>query len=285
MAAAGTPYASSFPSANVAVTADDGSGNTIYTYYNHSAASTQMHGYGFTASSITVTNIYSDPQTILSYPKTYNGSFTDNFAGSYSIMSGPLTLTTYRYGSITTTGDAYGSLTTPSATYPSVLRTKTVQLTTDSTVYVGVPLPPAVTYINSTTYNWMSAGPGDKLNQFYISYDTVTSQGTPTPSKTALYQSAAVTGVNSFSPALLHSSSYPNPSADHVMLQLSQSVDGIAELYIYDMQGREIKNLTTDMKKANRFEWMFSVADLPAGIYSAVVKCDNNMWQQRIIKQ
>jgi hypothetical protein len=285
IAAAGTPFAASFPSANVAVTADDGSGDPIYSYYNHSASSTQMYGYGFTSMSTTITNIYSDPQTVLSYPMSYNSSFTDNFAGSYSIVSGPLTLTTYRTGTITSVGDAYGNLTTPLATYPSVLRMKTVQQTTDSTVYVGVPLPPVVLYVNSTTYNWTSAGSGDKLNQFYISYDTVTSQGTPTPSKTALYQSAVLTSVNSFSPSLLHSSSYPNPTVDYVTLELSQSTDGVAELFIYDIQGREVKTFTTDMRKANRFEWMFPVMDLPPGIYSAIVRCNNNKWQQRIVKQ
>lgn len=284
VAAAGTPYISSFPGATMAATADDGNGGLIYLYYTHNSSSTSMNGYGFDDMGTPYTSVLSDPQIILNYPVNYNSTFTDVFSGTTTVSNSGITITTYRSGSMTFLADGYGSLTTPGGTYPNCLRAKIRQVITDSSVYVGIPLPAQVTHSTTTTYDWISSGANDHLNQFYISYDTISQSGPPTISKTVQYQTTTA-GINSFSPASFHVTGYPNPATDQLMLQLDQPLDGTAELSIYNIQGKLVKQLSTIMKNGNHFDWSFPVGELNPGLYSAVVVCKDKKWQQKFVKQ
>lgn len=284
MLPAGTPYSANFPGATMAASSADGSGGFIYTYYNHNSSITELLGMGYVVSGNTIIFNYSNPQTIFNYPTNYNGTGTDNFAGLYSISLMGVTVNNYRSGSMSYVADGYGTLTLPTGTHGNTMRVKMVQALTDSSVYVGVPLPPAVTHFNSTTYNYITVDANHKLNEFYISYDTTTSQTGTTMSKTAMYQSNLTTGVNeNFS---LHSASfYPNPATDHILLQLHNSVNGNAEMVIYDLKGSVVKTMNADMKKADRYEWMFPVNDLTEGLYVSKITCGDSIWTIRFVKE
>ncbi|MEP7265325.1 MAG: T9SS type A sorting domain-containing protein [Bacteroidota bacterium] len=98
------------------------------------------------------------------------------------------------------------------------------------------------------------------------------------------YQSTT-TGITDFTPQMLHSSGFPNPATDHIMLYLDHPVNGDAELNIYDMQGKMVMQLHTAMTTSDRFEWMFPITELSNGIYTVKITCADKIWQQKISKQ
>lgn len=74
---------------------------------------------------------------------------------------------------------------------------------------------------------------------------------------------------------------YPNPAADNVFLDGLLMSDGPVRLELYDGQGQVVWTREEAFSPAQRL----SVADLPAGIYTLLVRC-NNVWQvQRFFKQ
>jgi hypothetical protein len=123
------------------------------------------------------------------------------------------------------------------------------------------------------------------MNQFYLSYDTSITQSGTTISKMGQYQNPSATNINSFTPALLHATAYPNPAADHIMLHLDHPENGTALLNMYDINGRIVKSLSGEMTQADRFEWMFSIAELSSGFYTAIVRCNDKTWQLKITRE
>src|ERR1043165_3480388 len=89
-----TPFASSFPTASVAI--DDGT--SLYSYYTNSSTETDYIGYGYYGETLP----YTDNHQFFVYPFTYNTTFTDNFAAS-GVING---FYTARYGTVTFDADA-----------------------------------------------------------------------------------------------------------------------------------------------------------------------------------
>jgi len=89
-----TPYASQFPTSNIASTND----NSNYNYFTSSTANLLVNG---TAGPSLVIP-YLDPELFMQYPFAYGNTFTDNFAANY--MSGATPV--HRTGTINVTADA-----------------------------------------------------------------------------------------------------------------------------------------------------------------------------------
>ncbi len=278
----GTPYMSFFPGSNLCERSDDGAGGFTYLYFDHGSAQTNLMGYGWVLTGQNVHFDYTNQQTWLAYPVSYNGTHFDSFAGSYTATISGLTYTDFRSGTYEYTADAWGSMSNPVGTYPNCLRLRIRQHIKDSLVYTNPPLPPNVSVFNATTYNWMSGDAGHYLNQFYLSYDTVTAIGSSTASKNAYYQDA-VTSAGEI-PFSLSAEIYPNPVADHAFFILHDAVSGDAVLTLYDMHGREVMRHATRMTAAARFEWMFPASGLSPGIYWASVYCGQKKWIARVVK-
>jgi hypothetical protein len=83
------------------------------------------------------TLMYADPQTLLTYPFTYPGSFTDQHAAFYTLPQSSL----FRIGTSSTIADGYGTLVLPAGTFENVLRLKIVIDDRDSIVMTDPPLP------------------------------------------------------------------------------------------------------------------------------------------------
>src|SRR6185436_10942489 len=135
ISSAGTPYAGSFPNANLA-TYNPYNGN--YGYFISNSTGFYLNG---AASSATGALVNNPAQMFIPVPFTYN----DTYSG-YSrvqidttyIIPFPVDTIAARiviYTSINILADAYGSLITPSMNVTNTLRTKTTLLETDS-VYI-----------------------------------------------------------------------------------------------------------------------------------------------------
>jgi hypothetical protein len=279
-----TPYYIDYPtSTHVQLTSDD-IGGFIYSYYTHSATQTALNGIVTTVTGAPVDMHFTNSQILRQYPATYNTTFQDSFAGMSIMTVGPLTSATYRNGSYQYLVDGYGTLITPIATYPNSLRVKITQSFMDSTIYIGVPLPPVFVFGVSTTYLWASADAGDKLYQFFIGYDTTLSQAGTTNFKNVSYQND-ITGIPENGAFLKSAYIYPNPAMEWANIRIDNPENGEALLCLYNATGSLVKSCNITMKKNDFFEWRVSLEELPAGIYSIKISCKEQYWTTRIVKQ
>lgn len=282
VSAASTPYAANFPGSNLVQQVIDTA--TVYLYHTASASSTVLHGIAFDAGGTPSIMNYSNSELLRQYPATYNTTLSDTYAGTLTMSMGPVTITIYRYGTYNYLVDGYGTLTTPAGTFTNTLRAKIRQVFTDSMVYVGVPLPAQVNQNFSTSYFWACTNTPNKLYQFYIGYDTLVSPQGTTPQKSVSFQGAP-SAVEEIVPKADAATVFPNPASEYATINLDNSVTGIAQLLLYDVKGRMVKNISAEMRKANRYEWMFPVSDIETGLYHARITCGDKQWQTKIVKQ
>ncbi len=191
-----TPYSSSFSNANIANS--DPSGN----YYYFSATTTDYSSCGGASSAGQIVS-YSDLEKQLVYPMTYNTSFTDAFAASYT-SSGMLI---NRDGTINGVADAYGTLILPYGTITDVLRVKLEEYYDD--LYMGSPI---VEY-ETEVYVWYKAG----IHHPILSHTTFIMNGNTTIYGT--YIDASHVGIDS-NEKHLGLKIYPNPSSGLFNLEL-----------------------------------------------------------------
>jgi type IX secretion system substrate protein len=284
VAPASTPYAANFPGTNLVQQTVDTGGNTVYLYHNATSSMTDLHGMGFDASGILYIMNNSNTEILREFPATYNTTLSDNFSGLATLSIGPATINMYRYGSYSWIADGYGTLTTPNGVYTNTLRGHVNQYITDSMVYVGIPLPTNIIHHYSNSYFWGCTNPGNRLYQFYIGYDTAVTSTSTIITKSVSYLDA-VTAIEETPPyETATAAAYPNPANDYAFITLDNPVNGTAELSLYDLKGSIVKNISAEMKAANRYEWMFPVSDLPGGIYHARITCGGKQWQTKIVK-
>jgi hypothetical protein len=280
---ASTPFASSFPGANRSMTISDG-GVAVYTYHNHTTTSTDLTGFAFSdsASGIDLIMPYSDPQKQFEYPMTYNTQFTDNFAGSYTMVISGFTINSYRYGTIYVHADAYGSLTTPSGTFNNTLRIKTRQVTTDSTVFVGFPSPPSVSKSYITSYAWVGDNPGH-IGLFQLSYDTIVDDQGTTYGKDGSYQLTTVS-VNEINLRAENVNIYPNPVHDFVHVDASLLEAGEAILKVFDSSGRLVKYQSIHVASGEKSTILLSTDEFRQGFYQMNITQKDRLLRAKFIK-
>lgn len=132
----GTPFASSFPSANHVLTLYPSVGSPSYSYFN--VGGTQMEIQAYSISSTGSSTDYSmNPRTTMKFPMAFNDSVTDLWQGGASAPA-PVTV---KY-------DAYGTLITPTSTYNNVVRIKE-------------------TYSNGSDYQWYTTNPMANVMSYY----------------------------------------------------------------------------------------------------------------------
>ena len=251
----GTPYASSYPTANVT---QYQAAASAYTYYQTS--SSQILNLGTALPSSTVVN--SNPQTVMQYPFTYNTNFTDNFQAQFASSGG----TVYRRGTITVTGDAYGTITLPTGTFNNALRVKQLQTIVDSMVVSGFGL---VTTTTLTTYSWFSGA--NKFPLFQITNTSVVSIGGTTYGKIVTLTKNQPVGISQISTEVPSEFSlkqnYPNPFNPATKISFAVPKTGIVTLAVYDNLGREVKNLVNGELSAGTYVADFDGTGLTSGVY------------------
>jgi hypothetical protein len=82
----------------------------------------------------------------------------------------------------------------------------------------------------------------------------------------------------------LHATIYPNPCTDQVSIDISNIGTNNAELFIYDLKGDVVKKLSASSATVD-FNWKFSVADLPDGMYAIRVVNEKKQWVSRLVKE
>ncbi len=206
-----TPYASSFPAANVA--------NSImgsYEYLTSSSSSLILRGAYSGGGNTTFTNTCTE----FTYPFTYNTSVSN------SSLTGTFTAGTFT-GSSSTLGDAHGTLVINGRTYSNVLRVKVIQSIDFDYGSMGHLIS------NTATYYWYDGTHKNPL----LEISTSNSTGVVTGHSKFVYVSDFATGVSDVSDLSFHLDVFPNPSKGKVCLQFENDNRSHITVSLYNTMG------------------------------------------------
>jgi Secretion system C-terminal sorting domain len=238
------PYAwqpnTNFPTSNVVI--KQGSANQ-YAFGLNDANGFSFLGNGGTANimgtNITVNQISTPAEKLVTFPYTLNSSFTNNYASHAKFYFGQ-TVQGYQVDSVrdyttvkkTAVVDAYGSLTTPLGTFP-VIRSKETKLTTDSTdAYIviltfGTWQNVQVTHDSTTTYTWWANGVGFPLV-------TATMDSAGAVKNVAWLLQTPSLGINEYSSGA--ENVYPNPAQNEINFVADAAKQ--KSIQVFDITGR-----------------------------------------------
>lgn len=279
-----TPFAATFPSANLAVAAPTTMGNFSYSFFSSNSSQAELNGLAVQGTPTVVYN-FSNPRKLLVFPLTFNTTFTDTYTSFASYTSTGITVNQYQYGNVTFLADAWGSVTTVAGgPYTNCLRSKTINYNVDSSVYVGFPIPATVTVQNLTSFNWSKNSAFESV--FNISRSIVTSNGQTFYDTTAQY-STLFTGLNENSLSLKPFEVYPNPVVNSSVINLvvDELNSGSTKFTATDLQGKVVKQFDFNLMSANHKHVSVDVADLSAGLYLIRLEQKDAQFISRFVKQ
>jgi hypothetical protein len=242
VAASATPYNASFPTSTIASYEDTSS----YTYWTKSSSVWQSDGSGSSSGDL----VYTDPLILLTFPFTYNSTYSDNFVGAGTIIGIPIT----QSGTVSLVADGYGTLITPEGTFTGVLRCKR-KVTALMTIF-GFS-----TADTADIYEWYK--PGYKAPLMSVNHQRVwdLANNTMDSSTSISYLQATPNNIEAYSVSSALSI-VPNPTSEVISLPELKK-----EMYftIADATGRTLH--------AGRYlpGKSISVAALPEGLYFLAV--------------
>lgn len=242
----GTPYASQQPTANGCFKL----GNSNYQYYLTSASSWQWLG----LYDLSISYAFDNAQTLLSYPISFNGTFTDTYRASFSIGG---SIPGFRSGTISAVADAWGTLTTPFTSYTNTLRIKYTNTYTDSTFIASSW---QVRNYTSTGYYWFKSG----IHYPLMNFTYITGAST---SSSATWVRPSGVGIEENLAAQLNMLVYPNPAQERSTLSMELTEASDVLVRVLDMQGREVIAYPTERYLPGKLQLPLDVANLPAGNY------------------
>ncbi|MBN2778927.1 MAG: T9SS type A sorting domain-containing protein [Bacteroidales bacterium] len=254
-----TDDAADFPTATLA---EGASGTTGYIYIQ--AGEYYMARKGITGDMYL--NYDTDSALMFQFPITAGGGFTNTYTGIIQASGLDMTI---EDGDIEIEADAQGTLITPNGSvFNDVLRIHVTE--SFSALYDMGTGPMEVMSVEDNYYYWYH----EDYKGAIMIYGTtiVESIGGNEESEVLRYQPIELsTKIDNSSKSDL--SIYPNPASNVINVLNADSYDGIK---IYDITGREIKNINTISNTIN-------VSDLPVGIYSFEFIGENTSEVKKVI--
>jgi Domain of unknown function (DUF4082)/F5/8 type C domain/Secretion system C-terminal sorting domain/Fibronectin type III domain len=111
--------------------------------------------------------------------------------------------------------------------------------------------------------------------------------GTVTAQPSNLNTAKAVDNVNDSTSNLSYflGQNYPNPATENTRIDYGIPKDAKVELALFDLTGRQVKVLVSEMKTAGKYSYELHVADLAKGVYIYKMISGNYMEVKRMIVQ
>ena len=264
-----TPYVNDFPGADVVYESFFAPG----TYHYYYATSTALEKIG--EASFQVTAVYNSPQTIITYPFTYNSKTTDNYSCNTTIGSLDLDI----IGLWEAEGDAYGTLILPSGTYNNVLR---IRITNEFTKDYNDP-GQAVEGTEGVEFWYVSSTSNKPLLK--IIREHYTRDGNPYDSLAISMVSEEVSGISHPDRAITNLRLFPNPATDvlHVGFEMENSAEVAMAMVTVD--GRTIKEYGREAMSPGSYLKELSLDGLASGIYLLRVDAGEAPKMFRVVKQ
>ncbi|HAY34693.1 MAG TPA: T9SS type A sorting domain-containing protein [Ignavibacteria bacterium] len=254
-----TPYSAQFPNSNIASTPND----SDYSYYNSSTSELIYNGYG----GVFQVNSYSNPETILQYPFTFNSNFSDSYSSVYNNGIG----NSYLNGTVTTTGDAWGTLVLPNGSFSNALQVRNVTAHRDSSAIGGLVLD-----FSSTAFTWFVQG--KKFPVLEVRYNTIVLNGNPVFSgKFVSYSpdnpTIGITQINTIiADEYTLGQNYPNPfnPATKIKFDIAagdKNLNTVINLSVFDQLGKEVATLVNEYLSPGSYEVDWNASNISGGVY------------------
>lgn len=246
-----TPYANLFPASDMAAL------DTCYNYFNEQSSFIEIVGYYSHGEAVH----YQNPETILTYPFTYNSTMNDNFATGFKINGDSV----YETGTETALGDAYGIINLPFGTFINSLRIKhTINIYDTSITYQQA------FHTTYTIYEWYV--PGKKFSVFKIIYISISVPPYNFSFKNVFYNPASVPiGIrpvsNEVPSKFSLTQNYPNPFNPSSKIKMQIAKLGNVRLTIYDALGREVETIVNEKLSPGTYEVEWDASKYGSGVY------------------
>ena len=241
MTPASTPYAASFPTANLA-----NNQNGLYEYMITN--NNFMARAGVYASGTTIP--FSDEEKYMTFPMSYNGTYTDPFGGTF--VSGGFTFT--RSGTIEATADGYGTLILPWGTVTNVLRIYYIE------DYQDVYAFGTIDYY-SETYAWVKPG----THYFLYSMTRLNAAGNITYG--GFYIDPLSVGIENIDAEEIMLSMYPNPASEILNVNFVNSDQAPVSYTVTNTLGQNVYTSDNGIQSPGPVEGKINVSEFPDGIY------------------
>jgi hypothetical protein len=245
VAPSATPYASSFPTANLAtVLSINFLGVTFEVTQFYDKTSTQILDLGQRSSDGSDDLDMSLPKLVLPI-LTFNGTTTH----TYQEVGMPSYSQEFKY-------DAYGTLTLPNGTFNNVIRIMEIDSDGPDTSFV---------FINSTNGAILVECNGDGSE--------------------AAFYSTTLVGENENTKTANMLKVYPNPVVNQAWIEFQTSTTEKATIKLYDITGKEVIQLADGNYPAGIHRISFRNQNLPKGVYFVSVLKGNESYTQKVILQ
>lgn len=225
IAPSSTPYAASFPAANVSSAAI--TDPNLYTYQQYSTSEVLHFGFHGTTTSA----IYSNPEKIFSVPMAYTNTFTDAFAATGANQGQSYT----RAGSVTGSYNGHGTIILPYGTVPNVARFELVENYSDQSATMTISY-------QSTSVSYYKAGTASAIFatvQLLIDFGAGLN---PYTSYSIMLDPAGV-GFTEYDPLTLGARMYPNPASGTTTLEFVEGIRTATTANLIDATGRLVRQI------------------------------------------
>ncbi|MGZ5304313.1 MAG: T9SS type A sorting domain-containing protein, partial [Bacteroidia bacterium] len=275
-AASSTAYAQDFPNANIAT--NSVSGGAI-AYYNITDTKVELQGIVSQVQGTTVKQFYSNPYIVYTLPMTYNYTFNDNFAATYTANS----IDVYRNGTSAIDADGYGTLIIGNRTFENVLRLHNVTQTRDSIDYEMTSI---VTVVDMESWVYMTPTKKEPILTISHVISTNNTTGQSTRGKSVTFNSKVIsTGVKESSIVFNGLSLYPNPTAGNCNILLKAENEFKADIQVVNQIGQAVKTLQNYTCKPGENVIALDLNDMASGLYFVQIKTGNGLYTEKFIKK
>jgi len=269
MLPSGTPNGNLYPDSDIA------SHDTCFNYFKKSPDKYEYIGTNSTSQNTIIR--YSNYQTYMTYPFSYNSTFNDNFSGRFAVQGDSI----YRTGNVNTVADAWGTINLPFGSFSNALRIKRIITQRDSSVNYQY----IFNYI-FTMYEWYV--PNKKFFVFAIMYISLNVLDNEISFKRVAYNpNSTPFGIQQISSEIpggfrLHQN-YPNPFNPSTKIRFEVPKSTFTKLIIYDALGRELETLVNEHLSAGVYETDWNAENYPSGIYFYRLINSNNTETKKMI--
>ncbi len=257
LARSAAPNPTSYPAANMVVKVD-----TDYEYVDNN--NIIVKEYALVQSSQNNSVVNTDPANRISFPFTYNSTFTDPFAGSATISG----TTIPRNGTITVIANGYGTLVTPAGTFQNVLKVRATEIANQLTPFAETTI----------TYDWFM--PGVHFPLLRLSERTVL--GTTIYNGFYLDQASSL-GLKEDFGSKIGFQVYPNPATSQTILEYKLEKAGPVNITLLNAIGQEVQVLQNGNVPVEKQTTSIPVGTLPKGIYFMKLTTQNQVAARRLV--
>lgn len=271
-----TPQTSDFPTATLAEQTSLSTQNVIYSL----SSSTEIKNLGFVADitgfGVTTAKYNTDPEEIIRFPFAYGDSYTDPYAGVFSVNTGFGTVNTNAAGNVTVQADAWGKLVLETITIDSVLRIKRVENMVTDPIVMPSPLPtisPITVDVSMVNYYKPSLSKAPLISFVVSSYSQ---NGSVVQSNKTILSQYPMSFVSVEEIKIAESISiFPNPTNGNSSLSIQLEKPTQVKIEVLNLLGQQVFEIQNKMLQSGKHNVNFELSGLSSGTYLVSILLNN----------